>query len=73
MSAEERKKHKASTYQHETLDAFCHILGEFGDGYGTRRATEILCWDLSAPLSITRPLKKSNVRQLKKKETGAMY
>ena len=59
MSAEERKdRHKAKTYQHETLYAFRNILGEFGNSYGARRATEILCWDLSAPLSVTWPLKK---------------
>ena len=60
MSAEERKDTKASsTHKHEALYTFCHILGEFGDGYGARRATEIFCRDLSAPLSVTWPLKKN--------------
>ena len=66
MSAEEREEHKAtSTYQHETLYAFCNILGKFGDGYGARRTTKILCWDLSAPLSITRPLKKERKQDVR--------
>ena len=47
-----------STYQHETLYAFRHIFGEFGNRYRAGRAPKIFCWDLSAPLSITRPLKK---------------
>ena len=63
--------YKASTYQHETLYAFCHILGEFGNGYGARRATEILCWDLSAPLSITWPLKK-RCETMKKKWSNVL-
>lgn len=56
-------------YLHEALYAFCNILGEFGDGYGARRATEILCWDLSAPLSVTRPLTKRY--EAMKRRTGA--
>jgi hypothetical protein len=36
----------------------CHVLSKCGNDDRARRATEILCWDLSVPWSITRPLKK---------------
>jgi hypothetical protein len=53
-----KERRKASNYQHEALYAFRNIFGEFGGCDGTRRAAEILCWDLSTPLPITWPLRK---------------
>ena len=72
MSAGGKKGRKTSNYQYETLYTFCYILGEFGNCNGARRATEILGWDLSAPLSITRPLNKKRCEAMNKEKTRVL-
>ena len=66
MSDEGRKYTSQNNYLHETLYTFCYIFGKFGHRDRARRTTEILCRDLSAPLSVARPLKE-RCKTMKKK------
>lgn len=45
------------TYVDEALNTFCHVFGKFGPCDWSRRATEVLCRNLPAPLAVARPLR----------------
>ncbi len=47
---------RALAVRHEALDALGDVLRQLRERDGLRRAAEVLCRDLAAPLAVPRPL-----------------